>query len=173
MTQTMPNKLALKIPKILAAIPAIRHLPWPGPLGYVPKFLQRFLVEKVSNRLLQTQIEQGDFDFMETLSLRLRINDLGYDWQVTKDGERLIFSDGNDSAETTFSGNSQDFLLLASRREDPDTLFFQRRLSIEGNTEMGLRVKNLVDSIDQDDFPVALNHALYLSADFVEALATN
>lgn len=167
----MPHKLLLKIPQTLATIPAIRYLPWPGPLGYVPKRLQWRLVERMFNLLFQAQIKQGDLDFLDTLSLRVKISDLGYDWLVTKVGKRLVFCGGNDSAETTFSGISQDFLLLASRREDPDTLFFQRRLSIEGNTEMGLRVKNLIDSIDLDDFPVELNHALHLGADFVEALA--
>jgi len=34
------------------------------------------------------------------------------------------------------------------REEDPDTLFFNRKLVIEGDTELGLIVKNLLDSID-------------------------
>ena len=34
------------------------------------------------------------------------------------------------------------------RQEDPDTLFFHRRLSIEGDTELGLLVKNLLDRIE-------------------------
>ena len=41
-------------------------------------------------------------------------------------------------------------LLLATRREDPDTLFFNRRLNIEGDTETGLHVKNLLDSLEYD-----------------------
>jgi predicted lipid carrier protein YhbT len=42
---------------------------------------------------------------------------------------------------------------LVSRQEDPDTLFFLRRLMIEGDTELGLAVKNLLDSRDPDDLP--------------------
>jgi predicted lipid carrier protein YhbT len=34
------------------------------------------------------------------------------------------------------------------REEDPDTLFFARRLTIEGDTELGLVAKNLLDGID-------------------------
>lgn len=41
----------------------------------------------------------------------------------------------------TISGNWREFLLLASRQEDPDTLFFRRRLQIDGDTELGLAVK--------------------------------
>ena len=34
------------------------------------------------------------------------------------------------------------------REEDPDTLFFNRKLHIEGDTELGLITKNLLDSVD-------------------------
>ncbi|MNP62413.1 SCP-2 sterol transfer family protein [compost metagenome] len=53
----------------------------------------------------------------------------------------------------TIRGNWRDFVLLASRHEDPDTLFFRRRLVIEGDTELGLAVKNLIDSLDPEDLP--------------------
>ncbi len=35
----------------------------------------------------------------------------------------------------------RDFMLLASRSEDPDTLVFQRRLLIEGDIELDLILK--------------------------------
>jgi predicted lipid carrier protein YhbT len=41
-----------------------------------------------------------------------------------------------------------DFLVLAGRQEDPDTLVFQRRLVMQGDTELGLQVKNLLDGLD-------------------------
>lgn len=41
-----------------------------------------------------------------------------------------------------------DYARLALRREDPDTLFFARRLVIEGDTELGLVAKNALDAID-------------------------
>jgi len=47
----------------------------------------------------------------------------------------------------------RDYLALALRREDPDTLFFTRRLAIEGDTELGLIVKNALDAIDWDALP--------------------
>jgi O2-independent ubiquinone biosynthesis accessory factor UbiT len=50
----------------------------------------------------------------------------------------------------------RDYLSLALRREDPDTLFFTRRLAIEGDTELGLIVKNALDAIDWDALPAPL-----------------
>jgi len=170
MAVSTPHRFALLIPKTLAALPVVRRLPWPGPFKYLPKLVQLKVAEKACNRLLQEQIEYGDLDFLEGVTLRLQIKDMGFDWAITKVGNQLSFSKGFDGAETTFAGNSKELLLVASRREDPDTLFFQRRLSIEGDTELGLEVKNLIDSVDMDEMPTVINHALYLSADFVEAL---
>ena len=53
--------------------------------------------------------------------------------------------------DLTIAASAHDFLLLAKRREDPDTLFFCRRLLMEGDTELGLLIKNALDAID---FPV-------------------
>ena len=167
---SIPHKFALLIPKNLARLPGIQYLPWKTPFKLLPRMIQLKVAEKVSNTLFKQQLDDGDLDFLEDAELRIQIKDLAYDWQVTLEQNRLYFSPGNNTADTTFSGNSKEFLLLVSRREDPDTLFFQRRLSIEGNTELGLQVKNLIDSVDMDEMPVVLNHALYLTADFVEAL---
>jgi len=52
--------------------------------------------------------------------------------------------------DVRISGTLRDFLLMATRREDPDTLFFNRRLNIEGDTATGLHVKNLLDALDYD-----------------------
>ncbi|MCX4187923.1 ubiquinone anaerobic biosynthesis accessory factor UbiT [Methylophaga sp. OBS4] len=166
----MAPKLALLIPEKLALLPGIQYLPWRTPFRLLPQAAQLIVVEKISNVIFKQQLFDGELCFLENTVLRIQIRDLAYDWQVSLKQDRLSFSPGRDSADTTFSGNSRDFLLLASRREDPDTLFFQRRLSIEGNTELGLHVKNLIDSVDMDELPAAFNHALNLMADFVEAL---
>lgn len=47
-------------------------------------------------------------------------------------------------------GRLEDFWLLATGREDPDTLFFERRLGLEGETEAGLYLKNMLDALEFD-----------------------
>jgi predicted lipid carrier protein YhbT len=42
---------------------------------------------------------------------------------------------------------------LLARQEDPDTLFFNRELSIEGDTELGLVVKNMLDAVEWPQLP--------------------
>ena len=51
-------------------------------------------------------------------------------------------------ADLTMSARARDFLALLLREEDPDTLFFSRRLLMEGDTDLGLLVKNTLDGID-------------------------
>ncbi|MDR2364889.1 MAG: SCP2 sterol-binding domain-containing protein [Zoogloeaceae bacterium] len=50
--------------------------------------------------------------------------------------------------DVTFRGELHAYLRLLTRQDDPDTLFFKRQLSIEGDTELGLSIKNLLDAID-------------------------
>ena len=55
-------------------------------------------------------------------------------------------------ADLTMSARSRDFIALLLREEDADTLFFGRRLLMEGDTELGLLVKNTLDGIDLPRF---------------------
>ena len=77
--------------------------------------------------------------------LRLELAGLGIGPQVTLDliGLRPAFG----PADVTVRASLADFLALALRREDPDTLFFSRRLVVEGDTELGLAIKNALDAV--------------------------
>jgi predicted lipid carrier protein YhbT len=55
--------------------------------------------------------------------------------------------------DLSFSANLSAFLQLLARQEDPDTLFFNRDLSIAGDTELGLAVKNMLDAIEWPSLP--------------------
>jgi predicted lipid carrier protein YhbT len=55
--------------------------------------------------------------------------------------------------DLVFRANLSAFLQLVARQEDPDTLFFNRELSIEGDTELGLVVKNMLDAVDWPKLP--------------------
>ena len=96
------------------------------------------------------------------------MRDLGLCWCVTATPGGLRVS-RQQPADVTFSADANDLILIAAGKEDPDTLFFQRRLRIEGDTELGLYVKNLMDAIDAESMPAPLRMALMQLADFVAA----
>lgn len=58
-----------------------------------------------------------------------------------------------DEPDLVFRANLSAFLQLVARQEDPDTLFFNRELSIEGDTELGLVVKNMLDALEWPKLP--------------------
>ncbi len=58
-----------------------------------------------------------------------------------------------DQPDLAFRANLSAFMQLVARQEDPDTLFFNRELSIEGDTELGLVVKNMLDAMEWPQFP--------------------
>jgi predicted lipid carrier protein YhbT len=72
---------------------------------------------------------------------------LGVTLILTLESQRLILC--REKGEATIRGGWREFLCLATRREDPDSLFFQRRLIIEGDTELGLTLKNLLDGCEE------------------------
>ncbi len=67
-------------------------------------------------------------------------------------GERFIACSGDAIPDLKISAGAHDFLRLATRVEDPDTLFFNRRLVMEGDTELGLAVKNMLDALETPIF---------------------
>ena len=79
--------------------------------------------------------------------IRLHVSDAGVTltFRVTPRGFAPSRS-GN--PDLTIAAAAQDFLALALRREDPDTLFFSRRLMMEGDTEIGLLLKNALDALE-------------------------
>jgi predicted lipid carrier protein YhbT len=77
--------------------------------------------------------------------LRLEIAGLPFGPQLTLDPIGLRPSFGK--PDVTVRASLADYLALALRREDPDTLFFTRRLVLEGDTELGLALKNALDAL--------------------------
>ncbi|WP_339533015.1 ubiquinone anaerobic biosynthesis accessory factor UbiT [Pseudomonas mucidolens] len=124
-------------------------------LRKVPFVVQRLTLQQTLNRCLAEPLRDGGFELLRGRWLCLRIPDLGLQWFLTLDRNGLRIAERAE-AQVTIRGNWREFLLLASRQEDPDTLFFRRRLVIEGDTELGLGLKNLIDSLDPEVLPAWL-----------------
>jgi O2-independent ubiquinone biosynthesis accessory factor UbiT len=102
----------------------------------------------VANRLLWPALKALDWQALAGRRYAIRVTDIGLSlrFTVTERG----FAPDSGAADLTISASARDFLLLIGRREDPDTLFFSRRLVSEGDTELGLTVKNLLDALDPE-----------------------
>jgi predicted lipid carrier protein YhbT len=85
---------------------------------------------------------------------RVRVNDTGGEASFTyRDGAfRPVFRVEGEP-DLAFAANLSAYLQLLARQEDPDTLFFNRELEIIGDTELGLRVKNMLDAVEWPNLP--------------------
>jgi O2-independent ubiquinone biosynthesis accessory factor UbiT len=120
-------------------------------LHFVPDKLHARLLSRFGAHLMQEQAVTSRLDFMQGKRVKFTIKDTGNCWQFIIRDHRLV-DDMNSkiTSDVHIQGNLNTFLLLAMGKEDPDSLFFSRDLSLEGNTEDGLYIKNLIDAMDFD-----------------------
>ena len=81
----------------------------------------------------------------KVIAIDVRDTGLKLAFEVEDDG---LIARGAARPDATISAEARDFVALARREVDPDALFFNRRLTMEGDTELALLVKNTLDGID-------------------------
>lgn len=144
--------------------PILRLLPPPalfrGPLGLVPPPLLQFGVKQAVDRVLAGPLAAGALDALVGRRLGIEVTDLGLRWVVEVGQRRIEVLPPPAAAEATVLGEVTDLMLLASRQEDADTLFFHRRLQLTGDVELGLTVRNLLDQLPWESLPRPLRVAL-------------
>ncbi len=118
------------------------------PLGLIPARVHSSALAVMLNRIFAEPLADGELDFLADRVLEVRIPDARLVFRLTLRGHRLAPVDDKRPADTRIEGDSFDFLRLATRQEDADTLFFNRRLRFGGNTELGLHVKNFLDAFE-------------------------
>jgi len=118
------------------------------PLGLVPDALHGMAVATALNRIFATALRDGELDFLQGRSVRIQVRDMQLSFCLTLRRGRFAPCRTLVMADLTITGTLHAFLQLAARREDADTLFFRRRLRMEGDTELGLEVKNFLDAVD-------------------------
>ncbi|MCU5782446.1 hypothetical protein MA04_01746 [Alcanivorax balearicus MACL04] len=130
--------------------------------AHAPLLLKRPFLEPLMNRLLAEPLAAGEFEPLQGRHLTLDLADGAPRFTVTLQANRLRLSER--PGEACIRGGWREFLQLLGREQDPDTLFFQRRLLVEGDTELGLWVKNLLDGLDQGGWPEPVREGLRLLA---------
>ncbi|MDT8319277.1 MAG: SCP2 sterol-binding domain-containing protein [Xanthomonadales bacterium] len=136
----------------------------------LPYSAQRPALSMVLNEAFREPLRHGELEFLEGRRVRIEVTDLCLDWLIQVEADRFRAIDRRQDEDVRISGDALSFVLLATRRADPDTLFFQRRIRVEGDTELGLGVKNTMDSMDWDDLPLPLKRLLRGMGRLIEKL---
>jgi len=118
----------------------------------IPASVHSLIISRLLNTLLAQYLHEGELDFLDGRTMLINIEDAGTSFSLSLRNSILIAADSS-HCDLKISGNVYDFMLLVSRREDADTLFFQRRLNMEGDTELGLYLKNFLDGMDVESLP--------------------
>ncbi len=120
--------------------------PFSLPLKVLPQALHNRFLANIINKILVDDLSDGELDFLQDRVVGIEVSDLGLSYQLTLSGEQLMGAQGEN--DLTITASLYDFMSIASRQVDPDTLVFQRRLVMEGDTELGLGLKNYLDGMD-------------------------
>jgi predicted lipid carrier protein YhbT len=123
--------------------PPVRHL-----LSLLPARPGAWLFTLGLNAVLPRHLDDNVRQALTGRRLRLAITDAGLAFDFTWRGAAFVPLPAGGTPELIIAATLHDLGLLAARREDPDTLFFGRRLVMEGDTELGLLIKNTLDAID-------------------------
>lgn len=130
------------------------------PLRRLPSGLYSNGLALILNRVLARQLNDGELSFLHNCPLAIHVTDLTPVFLIVLRGGRFIPARAGEAEQVRISGDLHTFLLLASQREDADTLFFQRRLRMQGDTATGLHLKNFIDALDDSVLAPALRHML-------------
>lgn len=143
MAQTDKNLSLATRPKVL--------FPFFLLLKTTPNALHGMVAAQLFNILAGAKALTGRAETLQGRRIGIVVTDTGNQWcfLIVEDRLRSIRGDVS-QCEVRIRGTLADFMRLAMRIEDPDTLFFHRRLIIEGATETGLAIKNLLDSLEFD-----------------------
>lgn len=121
-------------------------------LGRLPPQPPAWLFVQGLNRILAPQLPENVKQALFARRLRLRVEDAGLAIDFSWQGKAFEMARHGDQPDLTIGACAHDLVLMARRQEDPDTLFFSRRLILEGDTELGLLFKNTLDGLDASAF---------------------
>lgn len=117
-------------------------------LAKLPSAPGSFLFVNALNMTFSKHLSADVKASLTSKKIRIKVSDAQLTFDFKWNGNRFYSYQHLNSTDLTISATAYDFFLLARRLEDPDALFFSRRLIIEGDTELGLIVKNAIDAIE-------------------------
>ncbi len=134
----LPTPAALAAAVAARVRPLLSRLPMRPPATVLALALDRWLLPKLTPDVRVVLSDRPVEVAVTDLGLTLRL-------QLAERGFAAVRADGPPALRLAASAAS--FWRLASGSDDADRLFFERALVVEGDTEMGLVLKNTLDAI--------------------------
>lgn len=99
------------------------------------------------NRRLLPRLPDDARQALQGRIVALHVLDFGLRVRLRLDAGGFAAAPDGDHCDLCIRASAGGYLRLARGEEDPDRLFFDRELVMEGDTELGLVLKNTLDAI--------------------------
>lgn len=136
----------------------------------LPQPIKSTIEQPLIDHLFSKHFNADDLEFLEGKILCIEICDLNHREFFTVTQQKIAISPStstvNEGFDVKLSGDVHSFISLMKQQVDPDTLFFQRKLMISGDTELGLEVKALFDYFQWESLPLFIRQPI----DLVQAI---
>jgi len=137
-------------------VPATRSgrlLPPPAPPAALRRLVERLPVAPPSyvlalllNRLLLPRLDAAARAALSGQTVEVGVTDFGLRCRLILAERGFVPAADGGRPRLRVAATAQAFWRLAAGEEDADTLFFERALVMEGDTEYGLLLKNTLDA---------------------------
>jgi len=123
------------------------------PLAWVPIAIKAKAITSAMNTMFAAPLAAGELEFLAQRVVNINVSDAELKFSVRLEQDRFCADKEVPEADLSIEGTVYTFLLLATRKEDADTLFSRRQLNTSGDTELGLYVKNFLDGLEPETLP--------------------
>jgi len=131
-----PGAFLPAFPRLLRGV--IRRLPVAPP---------SFALALALNRLLLPRLDASMRAELSGRAVELEVSDVGLRCLMVLGPKGFRVAPAAEPVALRISAAAAIFWSLLQGRDDPDTMFFDRSLVMEGDTEFGLMLKNTLDAI--------------------------
>jgi predicted lipid carrier protein YhbT len=118
--------------------PLVQRLPMQPPT---------FALTLALNRWLLPRIPADARAALSNRTVQVDVTDLGLSLKIQLQTRGFVLAPSGSKVELRIAAASQTFWRLMRGSDDADRLFFERALVMEGDTELGLILKNTIDAI--------------------------
>ena len=116
----------------------VAHLPSAPPSTVAALALDRWLLPRLPDDARQA---------LQGRIVALQVSDFGLQVRLVLERSGFTAAPEHGRCALCIRATAGAFLRLARGEDDPDRLFFERQLVMEGDTELGLVLKNTLDAI--------------------------
>jgi predicted lipid carrier protein YhbT len=134
-----------------AAVKTFAGTPGPKlpPIGrWLPRYPGSMLLAAGLNGLLMHRLDDDLRQRLEGQAVRISVTDAGFEFVFRVSRGRCVALDDAQAPGLRVAATAADFAAVAAGTIDSDTLFFQRRLVLEGDVELATMVRNTLDALE-------------------------